>query len=76
MIRQARLTQLQAEDDGRFRLSRSVEKQVDALFKGKTLEELEVLEKQVEEKLQSGTVIDIDYWEKMRECVGLWKSKV
>ncbi|KAG5438947.1 hypothetical protein PCANB_002277 [Pneumocystis canis] len=63
-------------DDGRFRLSLSIETQVDALLQGKTMEELEVLEKQINEKLHSGTVIDVDYWEKMKQCLILWKAKI
>lgn len=64
------------EDRGEFRLSRTIEAQVDSLFKEKTKEELDILGAQIDKKLQGETLIDVDYWEKMKECLIVWKSKI
>ncbi|EMR08589.1 hypothetical protein PNEG_03065 [Pneumocystis murina B123] len=78
VIRRDQILKLKSKghDNGEFRLSRTIEAQVDSLLKGKTKEELEILGAQIDEKLQGETLIDVDYWEKMKECLIVWKSRV
>ena len=53
----------------------SVLADVDRLLGPKTYGELETLEKQIVEKLNSNEPIDVDYWEQLLRSLTVWKAK-
>lgn len=53
----------------------SVSTEVDKLFKGKTYDELLLLEKQIKQKLLSNEPIDVDYWEQLLQNLAIWKAR-
>lgn len=54
----------------------NVEKQIDSLLAGKSLEQLNLLQRQIQAKLSSGEPVDTDYWESLLKNLLVWKSKV
>ena len=48
---------------------------IDRLLNPKSLEQLQVLESQVHQKLRSGEAIDEEYWEQLLDCITLYKAK-
>jgi hypothetical protein len=48
---------------------------VDRLLGSKTYEQLEVLEKQIRQKLASNEPIDTDYWEHLLKSLLVWKAR-
>ena len=58
-----------------IRSSNSVSADVDRLLSPKSLGELEVLEKQINVKLQSDEPIDVEYWELLLRNVSVYKSQ-
>ena len=53
----------------------SVSADVDQLLRPKTLEQLTVLERQVDAKLQSNDPIDVEYWEELLKNIGVYQAK-
>lgn len=53
----------------------SVSADIDRLLTPKTLTELENLEKQISDKLQSNEPIDVEYWEQLLRNVAVYKSR-
>ena len=53
----------------------SISADIDKLLAPKTLKELEKLETQVKNKLQSREPIDVEYWEQLLRSVGVFKSR-
>ncbi len=53
----------------------SVSSDIDALLSPKTYEELEVLEKQINRKLDSNEPIDTDYWQQLLRNLLVWKAR-
>ncbi len=57
------------------RAASSVSADVDRLLSPKSLMDLEALEKQVSNKLQSDEPIDVEYWEQLLRNVSVYKSR-
>jgi hypothetical protein len=53
----------------------SVSSDIDRLLSPKTFEELEVLESQINRKLDSNEPIDTDYWEQLLKNLLVWKAR-
>ncbi|EXJ83304.1 hypothetical protein A1O1_06923 [Capronia coronata CBS 617.96] len=53
----------------------SVASDIDKLLAPKTHEQLEVLEKQIRNKLDSNEPIDTDYWQQLLDSLLVWKAK-
>ena len=53
----------------------SVSSDVDRLLSPKTYDELEVLESQINRKLDSNEPIDTDYWEQLLKSLLVWKAR-
>ncbi|EXJ87134.1 hypothetical protein A1O3_04092 [Capronia epimyces CBS 606.96] len=53
----------------------SVSSDIDKLLAPKTYEQLEVLEKQIKNKLDSNEPIDTDYWQQLLDSLLVWKAK-
>ena len=53
----------------------AVSADVDRLLRPKTLDQLNVLERQIDAKLQSNEPIDVEYWEDLLESIGVYKAK-
>lgn len=53
----------------------SVTDDIDNILSRKSLDELEALEKQIRDKLQSNDDIDTDYWEQLARSIQAWKAK-
>ena len=53
-----------------------VENDVSAILNGKSLEQLSQLQRQIQAKLASGELIDVDYWEGLLKNLLVWKAKV
>ncbi|EHY56877.1 Splicing factor cactin [Exophiala dermatitidis] len=53
----------------------SVAADIDKLLAPKTYEQLEVLEKQIRNKLDSNEPIDTDYWQQLLDSLLVWKAK-
>lgn len=53
----------------------SVVSDVDRLLGSKSYEQLEVLEKQIRQKLDSNEPIDTDYWEHLLRALLVWKAR-
>ena len=53
----------------------SVSADIDRLLSPKTLKELENLEEQISDKLQSNEPIDVEYWEQLLRNVAVYKSR-
>ncbi|KAF2430376.1 putative cactin [Tothia fuscella] len=53
----------------------SVVSDVDRLLGSKSFEQLEVLEKQIRQKLKSDEPIDTDYWEHLLRSLLVWKAR-
>lgn len=62
-------------DDPWGRAVSSVASDIDRLLSPKTFEELEVLEMQINRKLESNEPIDTDYWEQLLKSLLVWKAK-
>ena len=57
------------------RAGNSVSADVDRLLSPKSLEDLDVLEKQISAKLRSDEAIDVEYWEQLLRNVSVYKSR-
>lgn len=55
--------------------SGSVTSDVDRLLEPKSLDQLQVLEKQIRTKLASNEPIDVDYWERLLRSLLVWKAR-
>ena len=53
----------------------SVSSDIDRLLSPKTYEELELLESQINQKLDSNEPIDTDYWEQLLKNLLVWKAR-
>ncbi|KEF56765.1 uncharacterized protein A1O9_06955 [Exophiala aquamarina CBS 119918] len=53
----------------------SVAADIDGLLSPKTFEQLEVLERQIRNKLDSNEPIDTDYWQQLLDSLLVWKAK-
>jgi Cactus-binding C-terminus of cactin protein/Conserved mid region of cactin len=53
----------------------SVSSDIDRLLSPKTFEELEILQAQINRKLESNEPIDTDYWEQLLKNLLVWKAK-
>jgi len=53
----------------------SVASDIDRLLGSKALSELEILEEQIVEKLNSNEPIDVDYWNELLRSLRIWKAK-
>jgi len=53
----------------------SVATDIDNLLSPKTFEQLEVLERQIRNKLDSNEPIDTDYWQELLDSLLVWKAK-
>jgi hypothetical protein len=53
----------------------SVSSDIDRLLSPKTYEELELLERQINQKLDSNEPIDTDYWEQLLKNLLVWKAR-
>jgi hypothetical protein len=53
----------------------SVAADIDKLLAPKTFEQLEVLERQIRNKLDSNEPIDTDYWQQLLDSLLVWKAK-
>ncbi|KAG8994531.1 hypothetical protein FRB90_000402 [Tulasnella sp. 427] len=57
------------------RASAAVEKEISALLQGRSSEQLNLLQRQVQAKLSSGEPIDTEYWENLLKNIIVWKAK-
>lgn len=53
-----------------------VQNEIVSILKGKTLEQLSQLQRQIQAKLTSGEPIDVEYWEGLLKNLIVWKAKV
>lgn len=66
----------EAGDEGMGKaISASVFANINNMLEKKSLAQLGALESQINTKLRSGGAIDVEYWETLLECLGVWKSK-
>lgn len=65
--------ELLAEERG---LHSSIEADVKNLLQGKTYDELEVLQSQIESQMRSGTAKVVEYWEAVLKRLHIFKAKV
>ncbi|KAI8907604.1 mid region of cactin-domain-containing protein [Powellomyces hirtus] len=56
-------------------VNQSVAQDIEKMFANKTLEQLDLLQKQIDKKLGSGGPIDIEYWETAIRALIVWKAK-
>jgi hypothetical protein len=54
----------------------AVESEIAALLSGKSLDQLSLLQRQIQDKLKSGEAVDVDYWESLLKSLLVWKAKV
>ena len=57
------------------RVVSAVSTDVDRLLGPKTLEQLQTLERQISQKLQSNEPIDVEYWEQLLRNIAVYKAK-
>ncbi|GAA6056770.1 hypothetical protein JCM3770_006124 [Rhodotorula araucariae] len=57
------------------RANASVKAEIQRLLRGKSFDQLVQLQQQVQAKLASGEVIDVDYWEGLLKELVVWKAK-
>ncbi|KAI9205362.1 mid region of cactin-domain-containing protein [Polychytrium aggregatum] len=69
------LSRHRAKGKPRTGVSLQVEQEISAMLKGKTFDQLRILQKQVENKLSSGEALDFEYWEALLKSVIVWKAK-
>lgn len=62
-----------AEERG---LHSSIEDDVKSLLQGKTHNELDALQSQIESKMRSGTAKVVEYWEAVLKRLHIYKAKV
>lgn len=58
------------------RANAAVERDITALLQGRSYEQLNQLQRQVQAKLSSGEPIDTEYWENLLKNIIVWKAKV
>ena len=58
------------------RANANVDREIAALLSGRTIEQLNLLQRQIQSKLSSGEPVDTDYWENLLKTLLVWKSKV
>lgn len=57
------------------RANQTVKAEITRLLSGKTFDQLVQLQSQVQRKLSSGEVVDVDYWEGLMKELVVWKAK-
>ncbi len=53
----------------------SIQNDVKSILKGKNLSELETLQQQITETIESGNAFDVEYWEALLKSLRIYKSK-
>nr|KAJ3420997.1 hypothetical protein HK105_004747 [Polyrhizophydium stewartii] len=53
----------------------TVRKDIDRMLEHKTLDQLNILERQIDSKLSSGDHYDVDYWDTTLKAIQVWKAK-
>jgi hypothetical protein len=71
-----RLDSIRQKDAPGAEAAAAVEGDINTLLSGKTYDQLLSLQRQVQEKLNSGEPIDPDYWESLLRKLLVWKAKV
>lgn len=70
-------TKSNAEASAKARdVNAAVESEINALLRGKTYDQLVLLQKQVQSKLASDERVDVDYWEGLLKSLLVWKARV
>ena len=57
------------------RVANSVSVDIERLLNPKSLKDLEILERQVDDKLQSDEPIDVEYWEQLLRYLAVYKAR-
>ena len=65
-----------AESSASARATAAVDREIATLLTGKSLEQLNLLQRQIQAKLASGEPVDVDYWENLLKTLLVWKAKV
>jgi hypothetical protein len=66
----------EAGDEGTGKaISPAVLSNITSILEKKSLAQLGALESQIIGKLSRGGAVDVEYWETLLECLGVWKSK-
>lgn len=58
------------------RANAAVEKEIATLLSGRSYDQLNLLQRQIQGKLSSGEPVDVDYWENLLKNLLVWKAKV
>ncbi|KAI8585640.1 mid region of cactin-domain-containing protein [Geranomyces variabilis] len=65
-----------AADDAREAgINKSIAHDIDRMFADKTLEQLDILQQQIDNKLGAGGPVDVEYWETAIRALVVWKAK-
>ncbi|KAJ3149676.1 hypothetical protein HDU86_006853 [Geranomyces michiganensis] len=64
-----------AEESRGAGINKSIAHEIDRMFADKTLEQLDILQKQIDRKLGSGGPVDVEYWETAIRALVVWKAK-
>lgn len=56
-------------------VNQSVAEEIEGMFANKSHEQLNILQKQIENKLSSGGPVDVEYWETAIKALIVWKAK-
>lgn len=58
------------------RANAGVEREIASILSGRSVEQLNILQRQIQTKLSSGEPVDTDYWENLLKSLLVWKAKV